>query len=171
MPQQFQLKERICGFSMNSALAGETVKFCTQEVIGPRAPHLVDRLEQIQNAVFGEIPGIPPPSLIDHLLVLIGPDLKGIAYVNELQIQVSVRVNREIQTGAIIFRQDVSEVISVELGVDIPNDHAVILVRSSGWKRTLLYDLGPLIPDHGPRTAELQKILVRQEELLFMDQS
>ena len=33
MPQEFQLQERVCGFSMNSASAGERVQICTQELL------------------------------------------------------------------------------------------------------------------------------------------
>src|ERR1051326_1508094 len=99
MPQAFHLKERVLGISMNSASVGETVQICTQELIGPTDTRLLDRLEQIHNAVLAQIPGIPSPARIDHLLVIIRPDLTGMAYANELHIQAMVRVNRDVEAG------------------------------------------------------------------------
>jgi hypothetical protein len=167
MPQEFKLTERICGISMNSAAPGEKVQIRTQELIGPTEPHLLDRLEQLQLAVFDKIPGIPPPSLIDHILVVIRPDLAGTAYVNELNIQAMVRVNRAVEAGTVVYRHDITEVTSVELGVPVPPDNGVIVVRSSGWRRSLFFDLGPLIPEHGPRAEPLEKLLAQQESLLL----
>jgi len=167
MPQEFQLTERVCGISMNSASVGENVQIRTQDLIGPTEAHLLDRLEQIHLAVFAKIPGIPPPSLIDHMLVVIRPDLSGTAYVNELRIQAMVRVNRAVEAGTPVYRHDINEVTSVDLGVQVPADNAVIVVRSSGWRRSLFFDLGPLIPEHGPRTEPLEKVLAQQELLLL----
>jgi hypothetical protein len=167
MPQEFQLTERVCGISRNSASAGEKVQIRTQELIGPTEPHLLDRLEQIHLAVFAKIPGIPLPPSIDHMLVVIRPDLSGIAYVNELRIQVMVRLNRAVEAGAPVYRDDVTEVTFVDLGVEVPPESGVILVRSSGWRRSLFFDLGPLVPEHGPRTEPLEKVLAHQELLLL----
>jgi len=167
MPQEFQLTERVCGISMNSASAGENVQIRTQELIGPTEAHLLDRLEQIHLAVFAKIPGIPLPSLIDHMLVVIRPDLTGTAYVNELLIQAMVRVNRAVEASTPIYRDDITEITAVDLGVQVPPDNGVIVVRSSGWRRSLFFDLGPLIPEHGPRTESLEKVLAQQELLLL----
>jgi hypothetical protein len=167
MPQEFQLTERVIGISMNSASAGEKVQVSTKELIGPGETHLLDRLEGIHFAVFAKIPGIPPPSQIDHLLVVIRPDLTGTAYVNELIIQAMVRVNRAVQAGIPVYRNDIAEVASVDLGVQVPPDNGVIVFRSSGWRRSLFFDFGPLIPEHGPRTEPLEKLLAQQELLLL----
>jgi hypothetical protein len=167
MPQEFQLTERIIGVSMNSASAGEKVQVRTQELIGPTETQLLDRLEEIHLAVFAKIPGIPPPSLIDHMLVVIRPDLTGTAYVNELVIQAMVRVNCAVEAGTPVYRGDITEVTSVDLGVQVPPDSGVIVFRSSGWRRSLFFDLGPLIPEHGPRTEPLEKALAQQELLLL----
>ncbi len=152
---------------MNSAAIGENVQIRTQELVGPKEPQLLDRLEQIDRALFAKIPGIPPPSLIDHLLVIIRPDLSGTAYVNELRIQATVRVNRDVEAGTPVYPRDITEITSVDLGVHVPLDNAVIVVRSSGWRRSLFFDLGPLIPEHGPRTEPLEKVLAQQELLLL----
>lgn len=167
MPQEFRLTERICGVSMNAASVGEKVQVRTQELIGPTETHLLERLEQIHLAVFAKIPGIPPPSLIDHMLVVIRQDLTGTAYVNELRIQAMVRVNRAVEKGTPVYSRDITEVTSVDLGVQVPPENGVIVVRSSGWRRSLFFDLGPLIPEYGPRTEPLEKVLAQQELLLL----
>ena len=167
MPQAFKLAERVIGISMNAAVAGENVQIRTQELIGPTATYLLDRLEQIHLAVFAKIPGMPAPSQIDHLLVIIRPDLTGTAYVNELAIQAMVRVNRAVQAGTPVHREDISDVTLVDLGVQVPPDSGVIVFRSSGWRRSLFFDLGPLMPEHGPRTEPLEKALAQQELLLL----
>lgn len=167
MPLEFQLNERVCGISMNSASVGGNVQVLTQELIGPTEPHLLGRLEELQGAVFAKIPGLPLPSTIDHVLLVIRPDLTGTAYVNELRIQVMVLVNRDVEAGTPVYPRDVTDVSSVDLGVQVPPDNGVILVRSAGWRRSLFFDLGPLLPEHGPRAFPLEKALAQQELLLL----
>lgn len=167
MPHYFSLTERICGISMNAAVAGESVTIRTQELLGPTDPALLDRLEQLHQAVFSKIRQLPIPSVIDHLLILIKPDLSCTAYVNELQIQAMVRINRAIEAGKAVTRNDITEVTAVNLGVEAPPDNGVIVVRSAGWGRSLYYDLGPLHPEHGPRKFPLEQALAMQEMLLI----
>jgi hypothetical protein len=167
MPLEFRLTERVCGISMNAASVGEKVQVRTQELLGPTEPQLLDRLEQIHHAVLANIPAIPLPSMIDHMLVIIRPDLTGTAYVNELRIQAMVRMNRAVKACTPVYPHDITEVTSVDLGVHVPPDNGVIVVRSSGWRRSLFFDLGPLIPEHGPRTEPLEKLLAQQELLLL----
>ena len=164
---EFQLNERICGISMNSASVGEKVQVRTQELTGPTEPHLLERLEQLQLAVFAKIPGLPLPSMIDHMVLVIRPDLTGTAYVNELRIQAMVRVNRDVEAGTPVDCQDITDVSSVDLGVQVPPDNGVIVLRSAGWRRALFFDLGPLLPEHGPRNFPLEKALAQQELLLL----
>ncbi|MCI0462692.1 MAG: hypothetical protein L0Z62_37560 [Gemmataceae bacterium] len=165
MPLEFQLNERVCGMAMHSASVGEKVQVLTQELIGPTEAHLLGRLEELQRAVFSKIPGLPPPSTIDHLLLVIRQNLTGTAYVNELRIRVMVRVNRDVE--APVSRRDITDVASVDLGVPVPPDNGVIVVRSAGWRRSLFWDLGPLLPEHGPRDYPLEKVLAQQELLLL----
>src|SRR5437762_14156017 len=117
MPQEFQLGERICGIAMGAAAADENVQVLTRELVGPMDAHLVSRLEELHLAVLSKIPNLPLPSTIDHVLAVIRPDLTGTAYVNELQIQAMVRVNRDVAAGSPVYRQDITEVASVDLGV------------------------------------------------------
>ena len=58
----------------------------------------------LQSVIFSKIAGLPSPTVIDHLLLLIRPDLTGTAYVNELHIQAMVRLNRDIEAGAPVVK-------------------------------------------------------------------
>ena len=97
MPIHFKLPERIVGFPLHTAAAGETVQISTRELIGPMDPiHLVRRLEQLQRAVMDKIRDLPPPSTIDHLVIIIHQDLSGIAYCNELKSTMMMTTTRAI---------------------------------------------------------------------------
>jgi len=167
MPLEFRLTVPIGGIALHAASPGEPVDVLTEELLGPAQPQLLSRLEELQSVVFSRIAGLPPPSMIDHLLLLIRPDLSGIAYVNELRIQAMVRVNRAVQAGTPVFQQDITEVSSVDLGVEVPADNAVVVVRSAGWRRSLYWNFGPLNPEHLPRTVPIEKVLAQQELLLL----
>lgn len=167
MPREFCLTQRICGFALNSASKGENIQISTQELIGPADPLLLGRLEELHKVIFSLIPDCPPPSIIDNLLVLIRQDLAATAYINELRMQIMVRVNRAIEAGSQVFRDDVSDVTGVDLGVEVPADNGLILVRSSGWRRSLFFDLGPLTSGSPKRAEPLEKVLVQQELLLL----
>lgn len=161
------MTERLCGIATHAASAGERVEILTEELLGPSDPQLLGRLDELQSVVFSKIAGLPTPSVIDHLFVIIRPDLTGTAYVNELRIQAMVRVNRAVEAGTPVFPRDITEIASVDLGVSVPPDNAVIVVRSRGWRRSLYWDFGPLNPENEPRTVPLEKVLAQQELLLL----
>jgi len=153
--------------AMHSASSGENVQVRTTELLGPTHSDLLGRLEELQRALFAKIPGLPSPSLIDHLLIIIRQDLSVTAYINELQIQAMVKINRDIQAGTPVFPEDISEISTVDLGLQIPPECAVVFVRSRGWRRSLFFDFSPLAPEHGPRNFDLGKAVAQQELLLL----
>jgi Domain of unknown function (DUF4263) len=163
----FTLTERLAGY-VAAAPAGGKVQVCYRELIGPDDPvHLGQRLENIHNSLFGKIPGLPLPSLIDHLLVVIRPNLECTAYINELKILATVKTTRAVQAGSQVYVGDISDVTSVELGVELPPDCGVVFVRSSGWKRSLFFDFGPVLPEIGPRKYPIEQALAQQALLLL----
>jgi len=168
MPIKFQLNERLAGFALNTPSSGQPVQVLYRELVSPTdSLHLQNRLDQLQGCLFSKILGLPPPYLIDHLLVVIDQDLSGIAYVNELQITAKVRANRAVEAGAPIYAGEISDISSLDLGVEIAIDAAVVLFRSFGWKRSLFFDFGPLKPDFGPRSYSLDRALAQQALLLL----
>lgn len=168
MPIPFQLTERMAGFALAAAQPGDRVPIQYSELVGPDAgAHLNDRLTGLQEGIIGHIPGLPKPPLVQDLLVVIHSDLSGVAYADELRISARVKVNRDILAGEAVMVDDVAEVSAIDLGVEVPEDSAVIVVRSFGWRRSLYYDLGPLSPEPIRRSQPLEAVLAQQQLLLL----
>ena len=163
----FKLQERLAGFLATPADAEHRVWVCQRELIGPMEPHLTDRLEKLHGALFSKIPGLPVPSQIDHIVVTIAQDLSAVAFVNELQPKAQIKVNRAIKAGEPVFARDIDDIAAVELGIDIPADSGVVVVRSFGWKRSLFFDVTPLGPDKVARGQSLDTVLAKQMLLLL----
>jgi len=168
MPTHFRLTERVVGYALDTAEGGRQVHVCFRELIGPEdARHLLHRLENLHGSLFSKVPGLSVPSVVDHLLIVIRPDLQCTAYVNELKIIAQVRATRSVQAGEPVHVGDISDVSSLDLGVEVPDDCGVVLVRSHGWRRSLFFDFGPLCPQGGPRSYPLDKALAQQALLLL----
>lgn len=168
MPISFRISERLAGYAMATTKPGENVQICSRELIGPAdAVHLQQQLEQFHGTLFSKIPTLPDPSMINHLLVLISPDLSCTAYVNELKIRYNVKINRSIDLGALVYISDIADVASVDLDVEIPADYGIVFVRSLGWKRSLFFDFGPLHPDGKPRSYQVEQAFAQQALLLL----
>lgn len=54
------------------------------------------------------------------------------------------------------------DISSLDLGVDVPRNCAVVLVRSFGWRRALFYDYGPLVVPPQERRYDLGALLAQQ---------
>jgi hypothetical protein len=159
----FQVPERPAGFAAETIEPGATGRvICTEALTSFDGTILTWRLEKLQRYLFGRIPGLPPPSLIDTLLVIIRPDLSATAYVNELTQHALIRTKGSIAVGQPVFVDDVLEISSLDLGVPIPSDCAFVLVRSFGWRKSLLYDFGPLSEPAARREFNLDRLLAEQ---------
>jgi hypothetical protein len=168
MPTDFKLEQRLAGYAAGTGRPGEKVPVCYRELIGPaNAVHLQQQLDQLHGTLFTKIPQLLDPTTINHLLVVIRPDLSCTAYVNELRIRDAVKTTREMKRGEIVYVGDISDVSSVDLGVAIPTDAGVVLVRSFEWKRSLFFDFGPLLPELGPRAYPIERALAQQALLLL----
>ncbi|MBT4502305.1 MAG: DUF4263 domain-containing protein [Gemmatimonadetes bacterium] len=169
MPIEFNLDQRLTGFTATTVPPGGGEGWvCTRELVGPAdAAHLLDRLEKLQGTLFHLIPGLPAPSQVDHLLVLIRQDLSAIAFVNELQLRASVQVNRSVRAGEPIQVQDITDIAAVDLGVPVPDDSAIVFVRSHGWRRSLFYDFDTISPEATSRDFDLKSVLAKQMLLLL----
>ena len=167
MPIKFKLTGHFVGFAGSAAKGGETVQVIYREYLAPADPNLQERLDHLHRGIFAAIPGLPPVSSIDHLLVVIAPDLSAKAYVNELNIKAMIRPNRAIKAGEAVRVADIEDIDSVQLGVAIPPDHAFILVRSFEWRRSVIYDTGPLQDEPIAIDYPLEKALAQQQLLLL----
>ena len=173
MPRTFNLAERTAGFVIQTAGEGEQVQVLFREALTSLdGAALTWRLEELHGSIFSRIPELPLPSQIDHLLVVIAPDLKATAYVNELNpvMKATVKAGRRIQAGEPVYVADIHDLESYDLRVSIPSDHAVVVVRSHGWRRALFYDFGPLRqPEAYERNYDLSAVLAEQTLSLLMD--
>lgn len=167
MPIDFTINERLGGFTATSARKDEKIAIVTRELLSPSDSELADRLEALHGCLFSKIPGLPAPSRINDLFIVVNNDLSGTAYVDELSLTAKIKAARPIKAGEAVFAKDISGVESVQLGIEIPNDSAVVIVRSVNWKRSLFFDFGPLHKDNGPRTYDLEKALGQQYALLL----
>lgn len=163
MSIDFKLTERILGFATNAAHPGEQVRVvCAEALTSLDGLRLTWRLEELHNAILSKIPGLPVPSSIDHLLLIVRPNLDATAYVNELQPRAGVRLARAVAAGDPLFVADVLDVLEFHLGVEVPVDCGFVLVRSHGWRKAVYYDFCPLAPEGRPRSRELSEPLAKQ---------
>ena len=167
MDINFKLVERLAGFVATSCDVQGGVWVCQRELLGPTDPHLTDRLEKLHDALFSKIPGLPPPSQIDHIVVTIDQNLFATAFVNNLHPQAKIKVNRAVQAGEPVYIRDIDDIAAVDLGINVPADSGVIVVRSFGWRRSLFFDVTPLGPDKPSRDQSLEAVLAQQMLMLF----
>ncbi len=163
MSVEFSLPSRVAGFAGEAAQGGGQVRVITREALtsldGLELPW---RLDELQAVLFSHIPGLPAASQIDHLLVVIRPDLTATAYINELRFTATVRAAGPVEAGQPIYTRDILQISSLDLGVEVPPDCGVVLVRCFGWRRALFYDFGPLANEGEERTYDLSAILAKQ---------
>lgn len=165
---EFTLRQRIVGVCEKTAEGPGFVSVITSESLTSHDGAILTwRLEELQRCVFADIPDLPPPSMIDNLLVIIGPDLAAVAYVNELRPRALMKANRPISAGETVLVQDIADISSFDLGVEIPDDAAFILVRSFGWRKSLFYDLRPLDPSASRRAMDIPSTLARQALTMY----
>lgn len=167
MPLSFKIEERLAGFVAAAAKKGEKVSVIYRELLGPSDIDLNARLDQLHSCLFSKIPGLPEPSRIGDLVVVLRNDLSGHAYVDELETKAMIKPNRVVSKGESVYLHDISHIESVHLGLEVANDSAVVVVRSFLWKRSLFFDFGPILPDAGLRDYPLEQALAQQMLLLF----
>lgn len=168
MPISFSLKERLIGFTVTGGGPGEKVALLSSRLVPPSDQQaVVNALEKLHTALFYRIPRLPPPAAIQHLLVVIRPDLSATAYVNELRLIASVRVTRPVRAGEPAFVKDISDVAAFDVGVEVPDDAAVVFVATQSWKRSLYFDFGPIDTPPRARLGPLSAVLAQQQLLLL----
>lgn len=162
MPLEFSLPDRPAGFCITAAGPGEKVGIIAAEIVPATDPAAVQqRLVSLQRSVFRHIPRFEPSSL-GHLLLIIRPDLTALAYCNELKPLANVRITRDVKQGDPVFFDDVSEIIELTLGVDVPDDAGVVHYMCMEWKRTLYFDFMPLLLPPKPRIGPLKSVGAQQ---------
>ena len=62
---------------------------------------------------------------------------------------------------------DIADLEHVDLGVDIPEDAGFIFVFSVGWRKGLLFDYGPILPNQEPRLYDIGSVLAQSYAHVF----
>jgi hypothetical protein len=167
MPIKFTLDEKILGFVLTSARQGEKVSVIFRELLGPHDPDLSSRLDQMHMCLFSKIKELPNPARIADLVVVIDQNLNCKAYLDELPLIARAIAAKPIEKGQECYIKDISGIESIQLGCEVAETEAVVVVRSFYWKRSLFFDFGPLHEYAEPRTYDLEKALGQQMTLLL----
>src|SRR5690606_20127464 len=136
----FVLSQRLVGVSLTSGRGGEHVHIQTAEIALARDAEMVQqRLDALQTALFSHVPGLLDPRLIHSLLVVIHPDLKATAYVNETNVVLETKVTRAVKAGEPVLVKDVSDISGAKLSVEVPDNAALVHFASMLWRRTVYF--------------------------------
>lgn len=110
---------------------------------------------------------LEPPS--NSLVAVIDRNRYARIHIDELGSRAAMRVSRPVERGERIGREDVLEVDTLDLGsVAVPEDAGLICLFSIGWRRGLLFDLGPLLPSCPTRrTFDVSRLLGRYATYLL----
>jgi hypothetical protein len=158
----FSLRQPIAGFAASSCKPGDPAAIVVKEMLSTfDGSVFASRLEALHRAVFSNIPGVLPWKF-DHLLVVIKPNAEAIAYFDELKQVGTIKVGRAVQAGEAVYNNDIVEMVSLDIGVEIPSDCGFVFVRSLGWQRSLFYDFGPLADKSRTRDYDLKTEFARQ---------
>jgi hypothetical protein len=174
MPTEIRLDKLPCGVSAESTFGPGEITVRTREFVTSQDGSLLtDRLEGFPDEALNKLPNgwTIPRAIIDHLLIIVRRDRTAIVYLNELDLRTSVRTKRALKAGEPIGRDDIADIVKLDLGVRVAPDTGVVLVLSAGWRKALFYDFGPLHPDNQiERTFDLELLAAQMySELLFQE--
>ena len=160
------------GYALTVARGGEYAKIAFREFTSTEDGQLfIQRLEQFPTDILQRHPSSVLPSQVDHLLAIFRPDGRAVIYLNELKIDIAVRVAKSVQAGSGVFKDDIADVERISTGVSIPDDAGFLFVFSLGWRKGLYYDFGPVCgPNAQPREYDIGLMLGRlYRYLLFQE--
>ncbi len=162
MPYEIRFDMPPAGHVLQAVRAGEDASVQFREFTSSEdGQHFIQRLEGFPNEIIQKLAGKCDvrPSTVDHLLAIIRKDCSATVYVNDLPLSIAVRPARPLKAGEPVFKSDIVDVSEVRIGdIDIPNDCGVVFVFSTGWRKGLFYDFGPLQDEASPRTYECLQI-------------
>lgn len=165
MPVEFTFDLPPAGYAMANAsgIEGNLAWIAVREFTSSEDGDLfISRLEGIPSQVIARI---SPEfniraSTVDHMVLVIRPDLRATVFVNECRISIRARFGRRIEAGEPVFDKDIIDIDSLHFdGVEVPEDAAVLVIMSSGWRKGMFFDFTPLGPDAPKRDYDLGKLL------------
>ena len=163
MPVDFTFELPPAGYMTANAAPGDLTWIAVREFTSSEdGDLLISRLEGIPTQVLARIPaqfGVRA-STVDHMLLVIRPDLHATVWVNECGIKLRARFGRRIEAGETVYDNDIIDIDAMIFDdIDIPDDAAVLVVMSAGWRKGMFFDLTPLGPGAPKRDYDLDKLL------------
>jgi hypothetical protein len=159
--------EPIAGFSAQAAAEGQNVMMLVKGFFTPDDGHMFYRMLDAVDAHFlGPYREIGQSvSMIDHCLVLLGPDGQATVYVNHLPIMITMMARRSMQAGEEVKRSDIGPIKEVNVGdIVLPPDKAVLFYFSVRWRRGIYVNFMPL---QGEPEGNLNRVLGQAFEKLW----
>ena len=145
MPFEVDLEGPPSGYARTYARAGESVEVCFREFTSTEdGQHFIQLLEGIANVTLHKLPSPVSPSQVDHLLAVYDRNGKADVYLNELELQVRMRAARPVKARQAVTKDDVIDIVGLDLDVPIPDDRGFLFVFSVGWRKGLFFDFGPV---------------------------
>lgn len=163
MPYHIKFERPPMGVALSSVKSGEEVAVAYREFTSSEDGDVfISRLESFPSGVLDllSVEQVIKPSSVDHLVVLIKSDGSADVYINELEIIGKVRVRRSVKKGDPVFDGDIVDFQEIIFeGLDIPDDVAVMVLFSQGWRKGLFFDFGPILPTPVKRDFSLFRVL------------
>ena len=133
------------GYALTSARDGDYGQVAYREFTSTEdGQHFIQRLEGHPSAILQRLPSQISPSQVDHMLAICRRDGKADVYVNELDLRLHPRAARSLKAGEEVRKDDIADIESFELGVQVPDNAGFLFVFSVGWRKGLFYDFGPI---------------------------
>lgn len=178
MPIQIMLDKLPAGISLTHALPDEQVEVCTKAYLSSEDGNdFIGHLEGVWGCFKVDMArrGISP-SQIDHFLAIISREKKATLFCNELQQIAVMQAKREIEVGESVFKDDIADIEELVVQdasgklIEIPPDHAVVLILSVGWRKCLYYDFSVFGADARIRPLDIPRLFGRfYQHLLFQE--
>ena len=162
MPYEIKLEAAPAGYAGTSARANEFVQLIFREFTSTEdGQHFIKRLEGGVDPILRELPIQVPPSKIDHILAISWRSGRTTVYINELDIKGDFRLAKAVEKCQGMTKDDIADIVHLDLGVDIPEDAGFIFVFSVGWRKGLFFDYGPIGPAQEPRLYDVGSVLAQ----------
>ena len=115
MPYTISFEKPPAGYVMEnvSSVEGNLIKIAVREFTSSEDGELfISRLEGLPSEILRMLPArVPiPPSSIDHLITVIGPDLRAKVYLNECNVFIRARAARSFSAGEPALEDDIVDV-------------------------------------------------------------
>jgi hypothetical protein len=196
MPYQIKFEHSLAGYTRNAATqADEPVQVVFKEFLSSEdGMTFIKRLEDFVNPILGLLPpeSTIKPSQIDHLLLHFDSSGEGFVYVNELTPVALMQAKNNVLKGQAIYENDIADVSEVKFKIlegepvfnnnitdisqlkfkeiEIPSEHAVLILFSIGWRKGLYFDFEPNLPGQKCRTYDLWNALGQCYNYVFFQE-